>query len=48
EGGEPLPWWSFTDERKKKCGALQPPPMAALEAKSDLIISGDRQCYGQL
>ncbi|MCP4579213.1 MAG: hypothetical protein GY846_23310 [Deltaproteobacteria bacterium] len=24
EGGEPLPWWSFTDERKKKCGALQP------------------------
>ena len=25
EGGEPLPWWSFTDERKKQCGALQQP-----------------------
>ena len=24
EGGDPLPWWSFTDERKKQCGALQP------------------------
>ena len=23
-------------------------PMAVLEAKSDLIISGDRYCYGQL
>ncbi|MBU0961115.1 MAG: helix-hairpin-helix domain-containing protein [Proteobacteria bacterium] len=22
EGGEPLPWWSFTDERKKRSAGL--------------------------
>lgn len=22
EGGEPLPWWSFTDERKKRLAGL--------------------------